>query len=429
MSSTPGEPTRIRAMSIRQFKRLRLLEIEGLDESNVIRVRGRNAVGKTTFIQALLGTLCGARARPADPLGEGAREADTIVTLSNGMQARVHYTRKGGTLTLLDADGAKVSEPQAVLDSLIDQYSVDLTAFDRLDAKGQRSELARAAGLDIDEIAERRQKIYLARRDVNRDLDRATKALEAHRNAGKIPPGTPDEPVDVREISAEYRRRLDQKAENDRTRADAERLVAEANALKVRVDEAKAVWERLRAEHAAAYAEANRLCTVADSLVDPDVSDAQQQMESAAAVNQAVGLRRERERLENQVAELQRSSDRHSERLAKLDQRVTAAVAALKMPVDGLALTEEGVTLGGHPLSEASLSERLRVSAAIAMQRKPACPIGVVRELGALLDRSSWALLEQLVEEHGYQIFVEIMDPECDRLEIEVGDEVYAVEP
>ena len=49
----------------------------------------------------------------------------------------------------------------------------------------------------------------------------------------------------------------------------------------------------------------------------------------------------------------------------------TAAIAAAKMPIDGLALEGGRVLSKGIPLDQASSAEQLRVSTAIAMSSNP----------------------------------------------------------
>ena len=72
--------------------------------------------------------------------------------------------------------------------------------------------------------------------------------------------------------------------------------------------------------------------------------------------------------------------------------------------VDGKAILFNGV-----PFSQCSSSERLRVSMAIAIAQNPGLKVIQIRD-GSMLDSTSLALVSEMAEEHGYQVWVERVD-------------------
>ncbi|WP_164894988.1 hypothetical protein, partial [Mesorhizobium sp. M7A.F.Ca.AU.001.01.1.1] len=63
----------------------------------------------------------------------------------------------------------------------------------------------------------------------------------------------------------------------------------------------------------------------------------------------------------------------------------------------------------GQPLDQASQAEKIRVSVAIAAAMSPKLKVAIIKD-GSLLDKKSWALLEQFAIEHDLQVFVETVD-------------------
>jgi hypothetical protein len=79
------------------------------------------------------------------------------------------------------------------------------------------------------------------------------------------------------------------------------------------------------------------------------------------------------------------------------------------MPIDGLAIKEDGVTFNGIPFEQLSSSEQLKVSLAIAMANNPA--LKVIRILdGSLLDADNMAIIEQMADKEDYQVWIEVVD-------------------
>jgi hypothetical protein len=77
-----------------------------------------------------------------------------------------------------------------------------------------------------------------------------------------------------------------------------------------------------------------------------------------------------------------------------------------KLPVDGLGVSDQGVTWQGLPFDQASTAIRTRVSVAIGAALAPRLRIALVRN-GNDLDGHSLALLAESAKAHGLQVWVE----------------------
>jgi hypothetical protein len=80
-----------------------------------------------------------------------------------------------------------------------------------------------------------------------------------------------------------------------------------------------------------------------------------------------------------------------------------------KFPIEGLSFGEDGVLYNGVPFKQCSAAERLKVSMAMAMALNP--KLRVIRILdGSLLDSTNMNLIQEMVKEKDYQVWIEVVD-------------------
>ena len=196
--------------------------------------------------------------------------------------------------------------------------------------------------------------------------------------------------------------------------AYAENLLESAN---TRVDEIKAAIEQLVADLKEAESEREDASVYLDkerqkpAIPVPDREAIASRIAAAAAANRAhdaAKAAQERHahvkaRVDAKAAE----SAALTSRLARMDKEKAAAIAACKMPIEGLAVGDDGaVTFKGKPLSQASSAESIRVALAIAMAQSPRLRVIHIRD-GSLLDKKSKAAVFQFATEHKLQVWIE----------------------
>jgi hypothetical protein len=142
-------------------------------------------------------------------------------------------------------------------------------------------------------------------------------------------------------------------------------------------------------------------------LIDLSVLD--EELDRAQLTNREIGKRERRDQLEAQAEEQQRESARLTHAMEAREERKREALAAAKMPVDGLTFTDEGVRFHGVPLDQLGEAEQIRVGCALAMAANPKLRCVPIAR-GESLDDESLALIEKLAEEHDFQIFMAKVD-------------------
>jgi hypothetical protein len=123
------------------------------------------------------------------------------------------------------------------------------------------------------------------------------------------------------------------------------------------------------------------------------------------------------------------ASERLTNEMEALRVKRRELLAAVKFPVEGLAVTESGgVTFDGVPFVQASQAQQIRASVGIGLASNPELKVLLIRE-GALLGRDSLKMVGEMAAEHGAQIWVErVGDGDASAVIIEDGH-VRGVEP
>jgi hypothetical protein len=470
---------RITGLVAENFKRLRVVEIH--PRGRVINITGKNDQGKTSLIDSIWATLGGGKAVPERPVRKGEQTARTQVEMIDEETGEVeikliatrYYNAEGTTrLTLEAANGARLPRPQEALDRLIGAIAFDPAQFWRLSetADGRRRQLETLRSLvkidvDIDALDGLNARDYEKRTDLNRDAAR----LRAQAQGIPVRAGLPESRVDIEALIerlraagegntalerrksgrvrsetriAEARRKADEAerqivTEDERITQEGETAIAELQAEIDRLNQR--ILDRRHRIDLERAASASRLTMVvteqrrqADQLAEslgPEVTEETvettglaEEIETGQRLNEAVAERDRARSLEREAEDMERQAQQLTIEMAARTELKRGAIARAKMPVEGLGFGEEQLLLNDLPMSQASSSQRLRVSVAIAMAMNPKLRVLLVRD-AQVLDDEHLALLAEMAEEHDYQLWVEqIRSDDPGRVEMVDGE-------
>lgn len=415
---------KITAVHVEDYKRIRKVELRPDADRTLLLIGGKNAQGKTSLLDALTVAFGGKAAAAADPVRHGAEMADIRVELDNGaITVRRTIEPDGSSKLEVREDGVTVRAPQAMLDKLVGARFLDPLAFLAMSAKDQRAQILAMVG-DADrlaELAKKRTRAEDARRDHGRDLKRSEAQLAG---MPEVDDDLPEDGVDgsgqlvaemnrlaetIRARDAAESRARAAAAEVDRFGARAARIAGEIARLQQeleaeeaagkkaveRWEEEKEILQKLRT--AAAGAEARR-AALSQQAAQIDARN-RERAESEAAARRRAGLVEEVKNLRAKHAEAEAA-------IVAVDQRRAEILAAAALPVPGLSIDDDGVTLNGVPFVQASGAERLRVAMGLAMSTAPGLRDVWVRD-GALLDEESLRDVAELAEKLGVRVWME----------------------
>jgi hypothetical protein len=409
---------RIISITAENFKRLKVFQYE--PKGNVIKITGANASGKSSALDAIALALIGARGGPSVPVRRGAERGMVKLDLGEYFVTRQWYENGNpkGEMWIEAKDGRKYGTPQAVLDAAMGKISFDPLAFSNMEGKQQADELRKLLDLDepLTQLKVAYDENYSTRTEQKRELD----SLKAQRAAISYPEGLPAKKRNIDAMVEDLAKVSDfnmaierEQMKRENTLRNKDEIAERSEQRRVRLEELQKEVERLRES---AHQDMDLIQVIEDEvkawkpLAKPkDANAISEEITAARGINAAIERREQGERLEREI-------NAKGEAVAKLnraidDNRQAAAdlIAKAQYPIPGLGFSEGEVMFNGLPFSQASDAERIKVSIAIAMVGNPKLRVMRIKD-GSLLDDNSMAAIEQMAEEHDYQVWVERVD-------------------
>lgn len=375
-------------------------------------VQGRNAAGKSSFIDAIteLFDARGIRLTP-HPIHDGAEDAvaEFIDTQLDVKIRREWKFDKSGvaksTITVYALDGAKHASPAKVIADLTGGLIFDPSKFLMLDPKPQRDAMLRKVELpfDLDEI-EGRERAAEEERLKKGQIARAAEG--AVTNADRPAPGTPDQPVSTAELVA----KLDAARVHNSNIQRASDLVTElgkqVEGADSRILAMRREIEQLEADRAdleKRRGDAHRIVTDDQSI---DTSDLESQVANVDEVNRNVQLGGILHALKEE-AEMKRKEWEGAAALVKhIQQEKADGLKQAIFPHPSLSVSDDGVLYDGVPFSQVNTGQREEAAFAIATAGNPDLKL-VIAKNGDLMDEDSLARIDKLAIERGYTVLIE----------------------
>jgi AAA domain len=428
----------------------RVVAVDISPNGTLVGIGGKNGAGKSSVLDSIAYALGGERLAPTEPIRQGQAKAKITVDLGDFIVTRQFIRAKklctcgieagslaqGGkhtpeceshqwdetrsTLAVTNKEGAKYPSPQAMLDKLLGKLTFDPLAFKDEEPKKQNEILRRLTNLDFTIINQNRV-LAAGRRGLHK---KTLTVAEGQLAAMPEYPGAPETLIGIDAISAEIQegQRLQREAE---TRINAVRTVSDQiNALHLKraavtssihsLDEQlnKLEDELTTLERGIAdkQKEAEKLSTVAEEAKQkvPDFQALDTRLRDIDVTNTKVRANLARKAQEEEIQRILKLIHEEDEKVKSADQQKASMLQAAKFPIEGLGLTDDGVTWNGLPLEQASASEQLRISVAIGLALNPSIKVLLVRN-GNLLDDDNLKLLAEQAEEAKAQVWMEFV--------------------
>lgn len=444
---------RIISLQAENFKKLQAIEIT--PDGNFVQITGKNGQGKSSTLDAIWVALAGLDAAPKRPIRRGTEAARILLDLGEIRVTR-HFkeTAEGAftsSLTVESATGARYPSPQKMLDGLIGALSFDPVAFIGMDPKQQFNYCRRfVPEIDFEGLANADRGDRQWRTEIGR-LEEQEKAAAA---VIAVPADTPTEEIDVTALTQELadagKKNLAEQERKSRydaavakvasLRATADKALAEIpldraarerecarelseiesqiRSLQARGAQTTERWKASIEENAAGFSERARIANQeADDLkakIDAakpfdkpiDTAALVQKIDTAGKINTNVRKLIERNKHRSMAERLAQQYKELTAAINKREADKQAAIAAAKMPIEGLSFGDGVVLFGGVPLDQASDAEKLRVSVALSMAANPKLKVVFIRN-GSLLDEDGLKLVAEMAEKNDVQVWVE----------------------
>jgi chromosome segregation ATPase len=416
---------KIAAIEIRDFKRIKHIEIQPDADRVLMLIGGQNAQGKSSILDALTMAFGGQKHAPNKPIRSGTDEAYIRVELDDGIVIERVLTEDKSHIEVRNADGSTFKSPQAMLDKLVGGRFLDPLAFLQLDAKKQRLMILELADTErrIPVLDEKRQRAFEKRTEVGRDLTKAEGEL------ARLPTAELGTFFDVAALTAEMKEMQEVQREGDKIamgHRECGSMVAQATTAYsltlTRLESMRAELIKLEVELDAADQAMNVARDnfhVAEGQLSIAAKKWQEMAPRRAEVESAINAseKANREyyaakamadrRTETEATVQKLSSERTdlTKVLAEIDRRKSEILASAKLPA-GLTVTDDAMMFNGVPFDQASGAEQFNVALEIAMAASPRLRDIWIRD-GALLDDLHLATLSQVARINDMRCWVE----------------------
>lgn len=379
------------------IKKLKAVEIK--PTSNVVKISGDNAQGKTSILDSIVYALGGKKYIPEDVLRKGEEKGIIQIKLDNGLSIERSFTSKGTYLKVTSEDGGKYGQEK--LSGMVEGISFDPFAFKRLSDKEQKELLMKIAGLEekLSELKDKRALKYEERTLVGRLKEQLKGEVESY---------TQKEPVvkvNVSKISEELQ--AIQEVESKRNT-----LNKSISLYKQEIEKNKAEIERLLGVNKIME---ESLSTEENMVKELPITEQEKIEGLKAELSSATEKNNQAFEYENYVASKKKYDEQSSKykvltaEVEAIDKEGLDLIKNSKMPIEGLGFDSKGVTYNGIQFSQLSSSEQIKVSLAIAMAMNP--ELRVIRIMdGSLLGTEAMKEIEKMAYEKDYSVWIEIVD-------------------
>jgi DNA repair exonuclease SbcCD ATPase subunit len=406
---------KILRLQAENIKKLKVVEIT--PAGNIVEITGPNGSGKSSVLDAIFYALGGAKDIPAQPIRRGQLKAHVTLELGEITVIRKFSKDTGTSLVAEAKNGARFPTPQRLLDEMLGKLTFDPLEFSRMDPKKQLDQIRSMVKieLDLDKLDADNASDFEKRTDLNREI----KSLDARGFGFTFPDDTPDEEIDVSKLAQELEAAGQKNTANERVKREREIIASAIQDRLQRAKDSRDEAERLRkraedlelsaiSDEGIAHDNTERLETMV--VPDPvDTAEVRELINSARGINAAVVRKKQQAAIFADAKKKRAAADALTEAMAG---RLTAkrdAIAAAKMPIEGLSFGEGEVVYNGLPFTQASSAEQLRISVAVAMAANPKLKVLRIQD-GSLLDENSMKLLAEMAAAADYQIWIERVD-------------------
>ena len=150
--------------------------------------------------------------------------------------------------------------------------------------------------------------------------------------------------------------------------------------------------------------ELSRMEEESAKLIDPDFTEINTKIANADKTNQQAKQYQDRQAKQKEVDKLQSDSDNQTAKLKKIIDYKQEIIKNTKFPVPGLDFANGGITFNGHPFSQASSAQKIRVGMSVGMAANPALRVVMIDGYESL-DRDQRKIVEDMATEYDFQIW------------------------
>lgn len=407
---------KINSLEFENVKRIKAVQLEPAKNGLTI-IGGGNRQGKTSVLDSISWALGGDKFKPSNPHREGSVvEPHLKVTLDNGIV--VERSGKNSSLKVIDPNGNKGG--QALLNSFVEQFALDLPKFINQSNKEKANTLLKIIGVGDKLYALEREEetAYNQRTAIGRIADQKSKFAKEM----PVYAGVPAEPVSAAELIKQQQEMLARNGENQRKRDQKEYY-------KKQLELARSAFEQAKARYEAAENNFKLASLDAEDLIDENTSELEKNIERIEELNKKIRANLDREKAEIDAEDYKSQYQYLTEQIENIRTAKTDLLKNADLPLEGLAVENSELLYNGQKWDCMSGAEQLIVATSIVRRLNPDCGFVLLDKLEQM-DAPTLESFGKWLEEQGLQAIATRVSTgdECSII-IEDGTSLAKAEP
>lgn len=406
-------------MNTQTIKKLKIENIKGIKHieiyaNDINEICGENGAGKSSILDSIAFAFGGKKIIDKKAIRDGESRALINIETDDLIITR-KFDAGGTTLSVKGKKGGKYAQKD--LNGIFNMISFDPLEFSRANKEDQVNIIKNILGAEFNAsmlgLNKEYDAIYLERTEIGRE----GKAI------GDVIVPDKSEKVDVSKLMED----LDKIEDDNRTSEEFnEKVYAAEKDIVYNKDFIEKLKEEMR-ELTTKYKNhvkhlevlendfTGKLMPIFDTVeVKEKIKNASETNDKAAEYEKAVEREKEKKLLRSRF-------ENRTDDLKELTFKKEELMKHAKLPVQGLSLDDDGVSLNGIPINQISSAEKLMLSTKIACSINSELKIIMIKD-GSLLDNSSFDLIKDFSQSNGYQLWIETVGDGKTQDSIKISD-------
>ena len=386
---------KISSLELENVKRVKAVRLQPTENGLTI-IGGKNNQGKTSVLDAIAYALGGANYKPSNTKRDGSMvDPHMKIVLSNG----IIVERKGKNSSLQVTDPSGKKSGQALLDSFITTFALDLPKFIQSNDKEKAKVLLQIIG-----IGEELTKFDFEEKRLTEErlaIGRIAKEKTGHAEQMTQWDGVPEEPISMSDLIKQQQDILARNGLRQQWKAEYDQILTDLMRTDEDIDRMTKQIADLRAKRTELEQKAKLASKSPKELEMESTSEIEASIQNIESINAKVRDNLEKEKAQMEADSYSQKYRELSDQIEKLRDNRMKLLEGSDMPLKGLSVEDGILVFNGQPWDNMSGSDQLRVATAIVRKIQPNCGFVLLdkleqMDLDTLSDFSKWLEKEGL---------------------------------
>jgi len=432
---------KIEKIKIQNFKGLK--SYEGEVKGKDVYLIGKNAAGKSSFIEAVFFALTG-KNLPPKPVTTGAKKGLIELTLDDGFVIRVKMNSTGKSpvnfeienLNAPDGQDPFVKAPRTWLQKRIGIIDFDVNEFFKMSDAKQIEYFCKITGLEVSEMDQQIEELSESRKFDKKKLAEAMTKTGFYdvKDAEK-------EPINVVALSEKINELINSEKEKSDTFEKVQNGVTDRQKTVTELERQKK--EIIAKIEGGTYIDASGFSVVVEKGLNQQIEDGkewllipenipsenpelikmQSDFQNSENINKKITEAKEFQEADSVIEKLQNAIEEATNDIQEQKDLKAKAIAE-KIDIEGLSydIEKECFLFNGLPFDKTQINTASQIIAGLKIGASLLNEIKILKVDASLIDKENFKEVQKWSQSQGIELFIELVDREAGALKIEIEE-------